>query len=363
MILDTQCNHTFDASCDESSKSFFYLNYEQYIHGWHLNNSNTKEIETKNVNFYNYYTDPNDLQANEEAHLFPKRFVVNVEKQSKCAVDLSTMITVTLFEMRGKRSEQHISLKLFAKSSMTTKPSTALSPQSLPQPCHAKYTSVLPVIGYHLCGKDNNKPTLKELMEYSDDISEHWKQIALNLYIPDRKVDTINVDNACVRDKCFNMFDIWLKRTTDPCWCHFIWALNNVELYKVAQKANKHLEKPSDECSSVTESTNAHVSEIKSPSLHELVRYLRHIPEKDLRYFIFHLFLSTEKAKNVIILVRISSGSHEHKVKKVCQEYLKEQDPSWTKVNKALQEAGCNNLACIIEVTFITPTQDLLASR
>ena len=87
-----------------------------------------------------------------------------------------------------------------------------------------------------------------------------------------------------------------------------------------------------------------------------LVRYLRKlkdIPEDDFLYFISCL-LPTESATNVIEDIRQSSESKEDNIKRVCRQFLKEKDPTWSKVCEALRDANSDDLAKLIEATFIS---------
>ena len=106
LVLDHKCSHTFEASCDQNSTSFFSLTYHQDINGWHMEHSRSKKIYTKDVNFYNNFTDMEVLEANENNSLFPQRFVVNVIKNSECNTELRTSIMVSLHNSDGERLDQ-----------------------------------------------------------------------------------------------------------------------------------------------------------------------------------------------------------------------------------------------------------------
>ena len=71
------------------------LNLED-ANGWDLKRSQFKNIETKDINFYNNYTDSEHLKTNEDNLLFPERFIVNVTKIPGCNTDLNVEIIVTL---------------------------------------------------------------------------------------------------------------------------------------------------------------------------------------------------------------------------------------------------------------------------
>ena len=314
LMLDTDCNYIFEASCDVHSESYFSLNYTlNYtvnMDGWYLDHSLTKKILTKEVNFYNYYTSREDLRANEESLLYPPRFVVHVTKKTKCTTDLDTDIMVTLY--------------------IADVPTV----NSLPR---------------HNC--DKNKPTLKQLITYftkisSDwkEISSDWKEISIQLGIPKSDVFLIDINYPSVPDKCYEMFIYWLRSTERPiCWCQFIQALYKVGLNQVAQDAaRKHLER------SCTSKFASLYLPAPRPDLCELKEYLEVIPDIHLYYFVYCL-LPKETAMQLIKQIRQNNESKEDNIKKICQAFLNEENPSWTKVYTALKEADCDDLADIVE--------------
>ena len=108
LILNEDGDHTFEASCDPSSKSYFSFNYIQNLDGWVLSHSLSRKILTKEINFYNHYKSEKDLCASEENSLYPPRFVFHVKKISDCTSDLDTDIMITLTD-----ENEHISFKHF----------------------------------------------------------------------------------------------------------------------------------------------------------------------------------------------------------------------------------------------------------
>ena len=96
MVLDKKCSCVFEASCDKSSINYFALTYQQDIYGWNVKHLRSTKVDTKEINFYNYYTDINELKASEEKGLFPQRFIVDVTKKSDCNSDLDTTIMIIL---------------------------------------------------------------------------------------------------------------------------------------------------------------------------------------------------------------------------------------------------------------------------
>ena len=341
MILDAGCSYIFEASCEESSRSYFSLEYAEKVDGWQIDHSLSKKIPTKKVNFYKYYTNAAELEANEEDSSFSPRFIVNVVKNYDCTTNLNTNITITLCNNEDNPINS-INFKLFVPLSVTT----AQSPEPLTNTKDSnKRNSALPIIGHHRC--DHNKPKLTDLMKYTMKISVRWKEIALNLGIPDDQVSTINTNNPNVEDKCFYMFKTWLDTTVLACWCHLIEALcaRDVSLQRVADEVKVHLKY----CSTTVASPDINH---EKDNLHELTMFLKDIPESKLKYFITHL-LPKASAITVIKDIRCSRGIKEDSINRVCEEFLKQQDPSWTKIHRALKKAECDDLADCVEACFL----------
>ena len=105
MVLDHKCSYNFEAACDKNSTSYFNLTYNNDINGWDVKHNRSKTMETKKINFYNYYTDKEHLKRNEDSSLFPERFIVSVTKKPECNTDLSTEIMITLHKNEGKTLE------------------------------------------------------------------------------------------------------------------------------------------------------------------------------------------------------------------------------------------------------------------
>ena len=96
MILDSRQSYIFEAPSDKTSVSYFTLTYTKEIDGWSINNLRSTTIKVKEVNFYNCYTNGEELRASEEASLFPPRFIINVTKKIECNTNLDTNIDITL---------------------------------------------------------------------------------------------------------------------------------------------------------------------------------------------------------------------------------------------------------------------------
>ena len=228
MVLDEICSCNFETSCDKSSTNFFTLTYDTEISGWYLSHARSTKIETKCINFYNYYTDTKELKANEDVSLFPPRFIVYVRKKHIYNTELDTNIMVTLCKAEEKPGDP-IPFNLLVPKSATVKKTITAQRQSLPS------------FSEHQC--DENKPELKELVNYSKHITYIWKTIALHLKISAHRIDIINIDfKDSVELKCYEMFKTWLQSDDSSCWCHFAQALRTAGSHKIADEvATRHL--------------------------------------------------------------------------------------------------------------------------
>ena len=84
-------------------------------------------------------------------------------------------------------------------------------------------------------GHQYHKPKLKELCRYSEAISSCWMDLALELDLQFETINTINKDHDNIKDKCRNMFNTWLERSPDACWCHIV---NALKVHNMLQLAN-----------------------------------------------------------------------------------------------------------------------------
>ena len=323
VLEEAGCSYIFEAACGKSSGNYFFLEYEN-IDGWHIDHSLSKKIPTKKVNFYNNYKRSEDLQASEEDSSFPPRFIINVAKSSECNTDLNTNIIISLYDDEGEVVDCS-KFQLFVPISILT--STVVSVRD--------GTSGSPIIGPHSC--DNNRPKLADLSKYKTKISTRWKEVALNLGISEDRVSIINTDHPNIEDKCHEMFKWWLQ-TRSTCWCQLIQALCacDVSLQRVADEVKTHLTYDSTSAATLLDGKD------------EKELFLNDIPESKLNYFIKHL-LPKKSAIAVIKDIRSNPGSKEDSIKKVYEEFSKQEDPSWTKIHRALIKADCDDLADYVE--------------
>ena len=223
----------FKASCDETSASYFAIEYSETLISWTIKHSLQTEINTEMVNFYNHFKKMEDLKANEECQLFPPRFILDVVKDPECTTNLNTNITVKLYNTEDTiitpcQFNLIVSIPTLKKSFLNNQKETSKCTSSLAVPDHC-------------CSK--SEPLLKDLVLFSSKISDHWEDIALQLKIPIEKIKEIVADNPKVNDRCRTMFHIWQQRASSPlCWCHFIKALYRLELNEIAHKAQEYLQ-------------------------------------------------------------------------------------------------------------------------
>ena len=85
-----------------------------------------------------------------------------------------------------------------------------------------------------IIGHQYYKPRLKELCRYSEDVSKCWTDLALELDLPSKTIDTLDIDYTRIKDKCRHMFNRWLERSPDPCWCDIIEALKMIKMSHLA---------------------------------------------------------------------------------------------------------------------------------
>ena len=182
------------------------------------------------------------------------------------------------------------------------------------------------------------------------------EKIACILGISLDRIDKIERNCPTSAGKVCNMFSVWLFTQKSPCWCHFISALYEVGLNEVAEQAKLYLESSYGAVASpdMTEDNlkNKEYTLEHVPTLYELERLLKDIPNDDLNFFTICL-LPKESAIQVIKQIRRSNGSKEDNMNKIWRAFLKERDPSWTKVHKALKEADYDDLAELVETCFL----------
>ena len=257
-------------------------------------------------------------------------------KQLESTADLNINVKVSLSKAEGRKSVDSTMFRLFVPVSAVTMRTSSHN------------------IDHHYC--DTNKPTLEELLKFSSKISMYWKKIAYILGILLDRIDRIERNGQTSAGKVCNMFSVWLFTQKSPCWCHFISVLYEVGLNEVAEQAKLCLESSYGAVASPDmiedslknkEYTLEHVL-----NLYELERLLKDIPNDDLNFFTICL-LPKESAIQVIKQIRRCNGSKEDNMNKIWRAFLKERDPSWTKVHKALKEADCDDLAELVEACFL----------
>lgn len=93
------------------------------------------------------------------------------------------------------------------------------------------------LLGHQYC-----EPELRELCRYSERLSTSWARVALELKLSSETIDALEVDGVHIDDRCRRMFNKWLQRSLDPCWCEIVEALKMVKLSRLATEVEaKHL--------------------------------------------------------------------------------------------------------------------------
>ena len=345
MVLDL--HYVFEAATDEYSSSYIALKYVQSGDGWCINHSRSMEIQTKIINFYNLYTDVEELLAHEEMGLFPPRFILNVVKVSKYSTNLVTDLDITVILHSAKGIESmHYNVRNIIMHCNVRLHSTMSPISNVAIPKGDSRSE-------HHCS-DRNPPNHIELIKYSAKVSINWKAVALQLGISEDKIDIIGVDHLHNAEaKCSEVFKIWLQTNKSPCWCRFMRALEKAGLNQAAEEVQKDALEPSVNAMASLAITEGNLSNNQcTPDMSELVRYFMDIPDKDLVFFITRL-LPKESARKVITDIRHVDRIKQYKIEKNSEAFLREEDPSWIKVHRALIETGCSDLAGIIESCFL----------
>ena len=103
------------------------------------------------------------------------------------------------------------------------------------------YYNYLNTYTYSTTDHQQSKPELKELVHYSDRVVTCWKQLALELSLSAEAVNIIDVNHVDVVNKCYDMFNTWLRQTCDPCWCQVANAFKMVKLNEAAREIETKL--------------------------------------------------------------------------------------------------------------------------
>ena len=332
--LKLESSYLFEAPTNKSSKHCFTLSYDQKVIGWCISGQST-EIEAKEINFFNYYKSKNkskniaNLQASEENMLFPPRLILHIRNSDHIpSTDLDIDITITLYNNKKHQKElKHTTFKLFKRGRMLTEVLSITSEDGIALPDH---------------NCQEYKPTPKELLKYLKYISCKWRPFAIQLGIDEYRVGVIDRNNPNdVEGKSYDVLDHWLQVNKSACWCHFIKALNAVDLHDIAEKAKKEHLTQSNEAMDVASSP-----ENKNVSLDDLVRYFKQIPDDSLQRFVTCLL-----QHNTVDLS--SCANKQEKIERVSAAYLREENPSWTNIYEALKEAKCDDVADYIEAIFL----------
>ena len=89
-------------------------------------------------------------------------------------------------------------------------------------------------VNFNIVGHQYCKPRLKELCRYSEDVTNCWAELALELDLPSQTVETLDIECTRTKDKCRRIFVTWLERSPDPCWCEVVKALQMIKMSRLA---------------------------------------------------------------------------------------------------------------------------------
>ena len=172
MMIDGCTSGLFEASSDKTSSSYFKLSYNSIIDGWQIDYTGPADqiIETKEVNFSNYYTKFDELKANEEISIFPPRFKFQVRSIGHSRTQLRTKFNVGLYNKKKMhKPDKDIILNLF-----------------VPAPATMKDCSIAHSIGEHDCDCQSNKVELIHLIKFSEKIAPSTKIFTDNFVPPEQ---------------------------------------------------------------------------------------------------------------------------------------------------------------------------------
>ena len=335
-------SYLFSASIDETNEYFFELNYPPAADPWCMGYSRSKKILATDLNFHrDPLTTVANLKVNEKNGLFPPRFIINLSNSKcNCSTSLNTEITITLRNgsEENKVINSPIKFPILVQKCPTPIKCSLNQSKDITQPDHDCY-----------------EPKLAELMENHAELSSHWKSIACKLQILEHEIEVIKIDHNNFKDRCREMFKMWLQRTARPCWCHYVEALRAVNLHNLAQKLTARYLKQRSMSADVTVSSIVNVLEDKDNTLnhHRLKRLLIELTDSivldcDLFYFAYRLLGIKE-----VRAIKDSNGSRVDKIHQICEAFLKTESPSWNKLYDALKEAQFFDLADKVKVCYL----------
>ena len=352
-----------EACCDKNSTNVFILEYDRIVDGWDIDR-NRANIPAKQVNFYNDYDDAESLRQSEEMKLFPPRFILYITHTECCNTCLDT--NVLIHSYNNKKDKELVTEEL-VKFKITRVRPTVVNVVS-------RYSSSEPNYIYdppkHSCAK--NKPKLKQLLNHVQEFGSHWKFIAVFLDIPEGQIEIIKKNNTNdVENNCYDMLTFWLRSSRHPCWCHFIGTLYKVGLCNLAERLDEHfkqlcMNQGKVQCG-VKNDRGIPTHKLKQlkriPEMHDDDRIHDHllkqvftvIPKHSWCDVVMHLF--EDGGADVLEDISHISDSRE-KRNKICEAFLKESNPSWSKVYRALKEADLDSEeAENVEMIILSPLE------
>ena len=342
-----------EACCDKNSTNVFILEYNRTVDGWDIDHF-PSNILAKEVNFYNHYDNNAErLRQCEEAKLFPPRFSLHIKNTESCNTHLFTNVSI-----HSHNNEKD-------KELLTGEPVKFIITRS-------RYSSSKPNYDppKHSCAK--NKPKLEQLFKHVQEFGSHWNYIAVFLDIPEGQIEIIKKNHPNdVEQSSFDMLTFWLRDGICPCWCHFIDALYAAGLRNLAKQVDdrfRQLCTNEDEAQYSIKNDckiNIHAYKLKQlkriPDMcdnnrihdRQFKRVFKLISERSWGDVIMHLF--EDGGADVLEDISHISDSRE-KRDKICEAFLNESNPSWSKVCRALKEADLDSEeAEMVEMLILSP--------
>ena len=362
-----------EACCDKNSTNVFILEYNRTVDGWDIDHI-PPNILAKKVNFYNYYDNNAErLRRCEEAKLFPPRFSLHIKNTESCNTHLFTNVSIHSYNnekdkelLTGEPVKFIITRSRYSSSKPNYDPPKHSCAKNKP-----RYSSSEPNYDppKHSCAK--NKPKLKQLLRHVQEFGSRWNYIAVFLDIPEGQIEIIKKNHPNdVEQSSFDMLTFWLHDGICPCWCHFIDALYTAGLRDLAKQVDdrfRQLCTNEDEAQYSIKNDckiNIHAYKLKQlkriPDMCDNNRIhdrqfkwvFKSISERSWSDVIMHLF--EDGGADVLEDISHISDSRE-KRDKICEAFLKESNPSWSKVCRALKEADLDSEeAEIVEMVILS---------
>ena len=349
--MENTASQYVEACCDKNSTNVFILEYNRTVDGWDIDHI-PHNILAKEVNFYNYYNNAERLRRCEEAKLFPPRFSLHIKNTESCNTHLFTNVSIHSYNNEKD------------KELLTGEPVKFIIRYSSSKPNYDPPK--------HSCAK--NKPEFKQLLEHVEEFGSQWDFIAVFLGIPNVRIEIIQKNHTNdVERNCLDMLRFWLRNGICPCWCHFIDALYAAGLHNFAKQVDDYFRQL---CTNKDKAQYSVKNDCKINIPAYKLKQLKRIPDMcdndriHDRLFKRVFKLTSEHSWGDIIIHLFEDGgadvlediSHisdsREKRNKICEAFLKESNPSRSKVCRAVKEADLDSEeAEMVEMLILSPLE------